>query len=159
MKNYDNEFRMAASIGNALINLEYCEKYIELYKQIYVTGEKFDLIKGKVDYHSKQKGGGGICEMTNSYLLVEHDYIKAQNLLKSFDNVVFMNHINNCGEGDLSKDQYVVEKGLIKLYKRDNKTMLYDKIKKDFVEVINIHFTGTTKNLLNQGWLRKNCLY
>ena len=97
--------------------------------------------------------------MTNSYLMVEQNYIKAQNFLKSFDNVVFMNHINNCGEGDLSKDQYVVEKGLIKLYKRDNKTMLYDKIKKEYIEVVNVHFAGNTKKYLTKSWIDTYCHY
>ena len=48
-----NKFNMTDSIHNGLINIDFCEKFEKLYNEIYITKEKYDYIKEKINYHKK----------------------------------------------------------------------------------------------------------
>lgn len=156
-QDYENNNRMSCGIGNALLDINFFEQYIKLYKEIYVTGEKIFLIKDKIEFHKDKKNGGGICEMTFAYLLHKYNYIDVQNLLSEFDDIVFMHHINT-SEGDISLHQYEIENGLIKIFKKDDKSLLYDKINKKYVEIVNVHFQGGAKKFLNLSWIKNNLI-
>ena len=61
---HQESFRMSASIHSSLLNREFCSQFEKLYYDLYVSGEKFNLIEGKIDYHQKNNILGGICDMT-----------------------------------------------------------------------------------------------
>jgi len=92
--------------------------------------------------------------MTLYYLLNTLGLVKVQNLGKPTligdKKYVFMNNINN-GEGFDSKQQYKLENNLIKLFKSKNMhdMLIYDIINKETYIVLNIHFQGNAKRLLN----------
>ena len=115
------------------------------------------LIEDKIKYHTNNNiyVNGGICEMTFCYLLNELKIIDVENLLenKVINNkkIVFMNNINN-GEGPDSKEQYELINNIIKIQKSSNgeDNYLYDKINKQFLVLMNIHFQGGAKSLMNE---------
>ena len=138
--------RMSNSVHCGLLNLDFCDKFINLFSDIYINKTKFYLIEEKINYHKNENGG--ICDMTLYYLLVEKKIIDVQNLLTPKNNMVFMNNINN-GEGEESKEQYQLNNSIINVIVNNNKCYVYDKIHKKHIELFNIHFQGKAKILLN----------
>lgn len=138
--------RMSNSVHNGLLNLDFCDKFIDLFNDIYINKSKFHLIEEKINYHKEEKGG--ICDMTLYYLLVKEKILNVQNLLTPKNNIVFINNINN-GEGEESKEQYELNNNIINININNNKCFVYDKIHKKNLEIFNIHFQGTSKRLLN----------
>jgi hypothetical protein len=62
----NNPFHMSGCIHNSVINLDFCNKYIEFCFDIYKTRTKFHLIEPKVNHHKIH--AGGVCDMTIGYL-------------------------------------------------------------------------------------------
>lgn len=62
----NNPFHMSGCIHNSVINLDFCNKYIEFCFDIYKTRTKFHLIEPKVNHHKVHSGG--VCDMTIGYL-------------------------------------------------------------------------------------------
>ena len=165
--NNTHRYRMCNSIHNALLNIHFCETFEKLYEDIYITKEKFDLIKYKINYHynpdETSRKGGGICDMTLYYLLQVNKIIDVQNLAEIKDynttKITFINAIS-LPEGTDSANQYLTEtnnnikgrkKNLIKIHSNmDNKgNYIYDLINKQYVDLFAIHFQGIHKQLLN----------
>lgn len=155
-KNYHEE-RMGNSIHNGLLTINFCNKFEELYNDIYINKSKLHLIEKKIEYHKDMNGNyinGGICEMTFCYLLQNLKIVDVENVLehKKINNTdcVFMNNINN-GEGPDSKEQYIMKNGIINFVKDKNgiNNFIYDKINKKLLDIFNIHFQGTAKKFLN----------
>ena len=142
--------RMSNSDHTAVKTIEYVRKFIELCNDIYVTKKKHYLIEEKVNYHKKVPGG--ICDMTVCYLL----NITEKNVSNLFDpssstcGGVTMNHIG-CSEGYLGLKQYEINNGLLSIYLENNRYYLYDTIRKKHQLLLNLHFQGTSKNLLDNG--------
>ena len=67
----NNPFHMSGCIHNSVINLDFCNKYIEFCFDIYKTRTKFHLIEPKVNHHKTH--AGGICDMTIGYLGYTHN--------------------------------------------------------------------------------------
>ena len=67
----NNPFHMSGCIHNSVINLDFCNKYIEFCFDIYKTKTKFHLIEPKVNHH--KTNSGGICDMTIGYLGYTHN--------------------------------------------------------------------------------------
>ena len=151
-KNFD-KYRMCNSIHCGLLNLEFCNKFIELYNDIYINKTKFHLIKDKINFHTDSNGNyinGGICDMTLYYLLVNEKLIDVENLTEPKNNCVFINNINN-GEGFKSEQQYHLQTS--SAYGCDDsnntKNLIYDQINNKELEIFNIHFQGGAKRILN----------
>lgn len=66
-----NPFHMVGCIHNSVINLDFCNKYVELCFDIYKTKTKFHLIEPKVNHH--KNGGIGVSDMTITYLCYVHN--------------------------------------------------------------------------------------
>ena len=155
-KNYHKN-RMSCSIHCSLLNVNFCNKFTELYEDIYINKLKSHLIKNKIKYHLKNKifVNGGICDMTLYYLLNSEKIIDVENLLKPNDEYVFINNINN-GEGDTNKNQYLMINKIIKLFKnkKNKKLFILDNINKKYHFIFNIHFQGCAKKLLNKNLVK-----
>ena len=149
--------RMSNSIHTGLLDKKFVLEFEKLYEDIYINKSKLHLIKEKINYHTKNNNfvNGGICDMTLYYLLNQEKIIDVENLLenKVINNkkIVFMNNINN-GEGPDSKEQYELINNIIKIQKSSNgeDNYLYDKINKQFLVLMNIHFQGGAKSLMNE---------
>ena len=149
--------RMSNSIHIGLLDKKFVLEFEKLYEDIYINKNKLHLIKEKINYHTKNNNfvNGGICDMTLYYLLNQEKIIDVENLLenKVINNkkIVFMNNINN-GEGPDSKEQYELINNIIKIQKSSNgeDNYLYDKINKQFLVLMNIHFQGGAKSLMNE---------
>jgi len=160
-KNYHTN-RMSNSIHCGRLNIEFCKEFKQLYKDIYVNKSKYNLIEDKIKFHSGSNGAyinGGICDMTLYYLLANEKLCDVQNLLNYNNGYVFINNINN-GEGDLSKEQYLLQNNIIKVSKNstNKKNLIYDKINNKEIYIFNIHFQGGAKILLNET-LKNNIIY
>ena len=57
----DYNFDMTDSIHNGLINLEFCQKFENLFEKIYIDKDT-SLINKKINYH-KYRFGGRVCDM------------------------------------------------------------------------------------------------
>nr|QFG75015.1 MAG: hypothetical protein [Megaviridae environmental sample] len=141
-----HEYRMSNSIHSSLLNQEFCDKFIELFSDLYINKRKFYLIKDKIMYHTKNPGG--ICDMTLYYLLIKEKIIDVQNLLNPINNIVFINNINN-GEGIENKHQFKLDNNKLDILLIDGKFLIYDIINNQPTELFNIHFQGGAKYLLN----------
>jgi hypothetical protein len=58
-------------IHNSVINMDFCNKYIELCFDIYKTKTKFHLIEPTINHH--KNGGIGVSDMTIGYLCYLHN--------------------------------------------------------------------------------------
>lgn len=150
--------RMSNSIHCGLLTKEFATKFENLYEDIYINKSKLNLIKDKIKYHTNTNGGyinGGICDMTLYYLLNKENLIKVDNLMRPKDignkKVVFINNINN-GEGLDSKEQYETHNNIMKIQRGTNgvDNYVYDKVNKEYVVIMNIHFQGGAKALMNE---------
>ena len=151
-KNY-HQYRMSNSIHSGLLNKNFCNKFIELYQDIYINKSKFNLVKEKIKYHTDVNGkyvGGGISDMTLYYLLANQNIIEVDNLLNPKNNIVFMNNINN-GEGYESKDQYSLNYNMIDItFNKNNNCLIHDKVNNKKLQIFNIHYQGGAKRFMNE---------
>lgn len=162
-----NKHNMCASIHCGLLNMNFCNKFEELYNDIYINKTKFNLIEDKIDSHRDKNGNysrGGICDMTLYYLLQKLEIIKVQNLEKYVildgQETTFMNVIRG-SDGPDGKGQYKMNKvenlNVIDITKSENgkHNLIYDKINNKYIDVFNIHFQANSKNLLNKDFINK----
>ena len=141
--------RMDSSIHFSLLDINFCIKFQKLYEEIYVSGNKLNLIKQKIDFHNLNSLKGGICDMTLYYLLKVEKYIDPQNFMREVKDLnqeeyVFLNNIN-IGEGFYGINNYVMKGKFIKI---SNKSV-EDKIQNKKIKIAGIHFQGVAKKKLN----------
>ena len=144
-------YRMSNSIHCGLLNIDFCNKFINLYNDIYVSKKKFHLIKDKVDFHTNPSTGkfmnGGICDMTLYYILANEKIVDVQNLLQPINESVFINNINTA-EGFESKQQYRLKNNMIDYFKSNGVYKLHDEINKKDYTLMNLHFQGGAKRFM-----------
>ena len=153
---------MADSIHNSLLNINFCNEFEKLYEKIYIEKD-ISLIKDKINYHYNKflniYTRGGICDMTFYYILRKNKIIDVQDLGKPVvingKESVFINNINN-GEGPENKNQYKLKfpffNTTIDIKKGENKNdyYIYDNINKKNINILNIHYQGSSKKFLNK---------
>lgn len=148
----NTEYRMTALVHCGLLNSHFCDEFIQLYKDIYVTKEKFNLISDKVDFHydkdNKCYVNGGICDMTLYFLLNENKICDVQNLLLPKNKLVFINLLCSA-EGGESKTQYAMSNQIISIKSLNKTNYVNDKINNTIYELFNIHFQGTEKKRMD----------
>ena len=148
--NLQSEFEMYASIHSSFLNKEFCEKFIELYEDIYINKSKFEIIAKKIEYHEKNNIRGGICDMTLYYFLNKFNIIDVQNFFEPVkttegSNSIFIQDIKS-SIGPSGKDTFKKNKKHIKIF---NNTKVLDLTNGEFYELNNIHFQGISKKHLN----------
>lgn len=150
-KNYHNN-RMSSSIHSGLLNQNFCNKFIELYFNLYIDKSKFYLIENKIKYHKDKNGkyiNGGICDMSLYYIIANENIVDVENLLAPKNNIVFINNINN-GEGYESKEQYRLKNNIIDITYESDKCSIYDKINNKQLQIFNIHYQGGAKKYMTE---------
>ena len=148
--NLQSDFEMYASIHSSFLNKEFCERFIELYEDLYINKSKFELIAQKIEYHEKNNIRGGICDMTLYYLLNKLNIVDVQNFFEPVkttegSNSIFIQDIKS-SIGPSGKDTFKKNRNKIKIF---NNTKVLDLITGEFYELNNIHFQGTSKKHLN----------
>ena len=148
---------MCDSVHNGLLNIDFCNKFENLFKEIYVNNDT-KLIDKKIEYHKGIFSGGGICDMTFYYIMRKNNIVDVENLAnpKLIDGkkYVFIDNIKS-GEGFNSRNQYEknnsILNSMIKLFK-DEEGNIYIKDKKTGKKFYpyNIHFQGGNKKFINQ---------
>ena len=146
--NLQSEFEMYASIHSSFLNKEFCEKFIELYEDIYINKSKFEIIAKKIEYHEKNNIRGGICDMTLYYFLNKFNIIDVQNFFEPVkttegSNSIFIQDIKS-SIGPSGKDTFKKNKKHIKIF---NNTKVLDLTNGEFYELNNIHFQGISKSI------------
>lgn len=148
-----NPHNMVGSIHNSLLDLKFCDEFINLCFDIYENKSKFNLIEKKINWHKQNFIRGGICEMTILYLL------HSENILDVFDTnevtyyndepSVFDHQINGNYGGSKT---YKILGGIKKLTK-ENGAYYAETIDGIKTRLLSLHFQGRAKNLLQGGFL------
>ena len=146
-------YRMDSSIHFSLLDTNFCMKFQKLYEEIFISENKFNLIKQKIDFHKFHNLKGGICDMTLYYLLKFENYLDPQNFMKEVKDLnqeeyIFLNNLN-LGEGFYGINNFVMKGKYIKI---SNKSV-EDKIQNKKIKLAGIHFQGVAKKKLN--WFLK----
>lgn len=136
-----NEMDMNASFEIALFSKNLLNKFETLYIDIFMKKTKFFLIDNKVVFHNKF-GQGGINSETLLYLLFKSDSSYIQNLFLT--DQLF---INKTLFYTSRKKVYYIHKnslkcnyfGNLKIQKRLKKYFVYDNIKNEYYELLNIN--------------------
>ena len=165
-KNHSNNpYHMVGCVHNALLNMEFCNKFIELCFDIYVNKSKYNLIESKINWHKSNKIAGGICDMTLYYLLYSENIISNVYDLNTINNntnnttntsntsnpetnvkCTFDHNINN-SYGYLGDDTYIMLNNLKKLSIINHKPYVFDKTG-NIIRLLSIHFSGGAKQIL-----------
>jgi hypothetical protein len=143
VQNVENPFHMVGSIHNALIDLNFCDTFIQLCFDIYENKRKFHLIDEKMKWHKKNNVPGGICDMTIYYLMTKLLTVKDINL---FNNKVFDHNISS-PYGYLGEKTFKMNNGIKVIIKKDK---YYFQTNAKNLEVMSMHFQGNKKQLLFQ---------
>jgi len=158
LQKMENKFHMVGSIHNAMLNVDFCDKFVELCFDIYENKSKFDLIGKKIDWHKTNKIPGGICDMTLYYLLDSEKIIKnIIDLNEPFEfrgkSVIFDHNISDSYGFDGDKT-YAKQNG-IKILKLDGSNYYFtrDDKKQKQIQTLSIHFQGAAKRILSNFYL------
>jgi len=143
--------RMTASIHSSLLNSWYCNIFSDLFEQIFVNKNKFNLIDEKINFHKENNVKGGICDMTLHFLIYQEYKDKIQNIIfpsytKGGEKVVFMNVFSN-GEGPISKNNYLLKNNKLKIFEGNK---ILDIVENEKIKVCNIHYQGSSKKYLKR---------
>ena len=141
-----NIHHMVGSVHGSLLNLDFCDAFIELCFDIYQTKVKYHLIEPKVNWHRDNNHPGGVCDMTLYYLLYSEKLVNVEDLNQQHyinnEPCVFDHAVYNA-YGYLGQRTYKAsdEHGKKKLIKREGK-YYFETINGDLVRALSIHFQG-----------------
>lgn len=152
---------MCSSIHCALLTLEFCNVFEQLFKDIFVNKLKLNLLREKIDYHYVDKDrfvNGGVCDMTFYFLINKLELVRVQNLMEQVlfkeDDIYVNTFMNNYGvsEGISSKEQFRMSNGVIEIEKHANgaDNLITDITTDKQIRVWNIHFQGSNKSFMNE---------
>jgi len=144
-----NPFHMVGSIHNGLLTPEFCDKFIQLCSDIYITKIKLDLIMPKIEFHEEKQVAGGICDMTLYYLLVKEKLIEVFDLNQpilidgtssTFDHSVF-SAMGYRGE----KTYSMMPNTIKKIEKSGDQHLFVEQESGQRIRALSLHFQGHSK--------------
>jgi hypothetical protein len=145
-----NELDMVASIHNSLLNVEFCEKIIELVTTVFIDRKiSYDLVE-KMIWHITNQIPGNICDMTFYYMLCKKDVLKTLNTTSLFNHKGDLSTFDHCihlSVGATHADMYVMENGIKKLEK-DGEKIIASTTNGAKVQMLSLHFNAHTKDLI-----------
>ena len=146
-----NPYYMVGALEFSLLDLNFCNKYVELCNNIYVNNSMFHLIEKKYYHHINNNIPGGISDMTLYYLLYSE---------KLLDNIVdttipFMignelcvfDHNISYAYGYLGANTYKMSNN-IKLIHQENGSYYVETYESKKIKLLGMHFQGGTKSIL-----------
>lgn len=143
-----NPHHMVGSIHNGLLTLEFCNKFVQLCSDIYITKTKMHLIQPKINYHRDNKVPGGICDMTLYYLLAKEKLLEVLDLNQlmtlegvpsAFDHTVF------CTSGYKGETTYALQPNTMKQIEKKDGHYFFVDLEGRRVRALSLHFQGHSK--------------
>jgi len=145
-----NSFYMVASIHNALLNMDFCNKFIQLCFDIYENKSKKHLIMPKISWHKNYNIDGGICDMTLYYLLHSEKIINVSDtndiIIVNGEECTFDHQISG-SYGYLGKNTYKMKDNVKQIEIRNNKAYFVNHENK-FIRALSIHYQGANKKMI-----------
>jgi len=145
-----NSFYMVASIHNALLNMDFCNKFIQLCFDIYENKSKKHLIMPKISWHKNYNIDGGICDMTLYYLLHSEKIINVSDtndiIIVNGEECTFDHQISG-SYGYLGKNTYKMKDNVKQIEIRNNKAYFVNHENK-FIRALSIHYQGANKKMM-----------
>jgi hypothetical protein len=141
-----NPYHMVGSVHSSLLNLDFCDVFIQMCFDIYENRTKYHLIEDKVNWHRDNNHPGGICDMTLYYLIDKVNLIEVTDLndlhrvddcYSAFDHALYNSY------GYLGTSTYKASdgNGKKKLIQRD-RFYYFETVNGNFVRALSIHFQG-----------------
>ena len=147
-----NPHHMVSCIHNSVLTIDFCDKFIQLCRDIYINKSKFHLIHPKIDWHNKTNSPGGICDMTLYHILTnENEYADLNSLfLYDGDNCTF-DHNLCVSYGSDGENTYKMTNGVKTIYKDANTPGKYyaEMMNGMRVRLLSMHFSGGLKRVLS----------
>ena len=152
----DDPFMMVGCIHNALLDRPFCETFIRLCFDIYLTKTKFHYISDKINWHTTNKIPGGICDMTMYYLMYVHKlvgpitnlyYPIQKNQAKPGDEFFLFDHNLNSSVGFQGKNTFQMGPHLKRIDYRNGRVGFLT-TRNEFLYTASMHFQGNAKQLL-----------
>lgn len=147
-------FHMACSIHNSILNMAFCDAFIQLCKDVYQNKSKFHLIEPKIQRHKDNNLTGGICDMTLYYLIYEHRLVNnIVNLLGPFqyqdDVCVFDTHLL-ISDGYNGENTFQMSDPLKQMVQMNEVKQKCFFVTTDghLIRTLSLHFQGTAKQYL-----------
>lgn len=142
----------SGSIHTSLLNIDFCEKFIQLCLDIYHNKNKFYLIEPKINYFQTNNLPGGVCDMTLYYLLYSEKIVDVYNLLDvhviNYENCLCDDNINDCkGHCFKMRNNFKMKHGKKELIYKNNKIYIEDS-DGDNIRMLTLHFQGGAKYML-----------
>ena len=144
-----DEHHMVGSVHSSLLNLDFCDAFIQLCFDIYENKTKYHLIEQKVNWHCDNNHPGGICDMTLYYLMCSTGLVEVTDLNEIqcvenescvFDHALY-NSYGHLGTNTYKASDEHGKKKLIKL--PDGKNHYYfENVKGELIRALSIHFQG-----------------
>jgi len=147
----NNIYHMAGSIHNALLDINFCNKFIELCFDIYKNKTKFNLIEPKIKWHTENNIAGGVCDMTLYYLIYYEKIIDNiidlnEKYFVNGENVVF-DHTISISYGFNGENTYKMINRTKEIQINENKCYFVTN-DNDLIRTISIHYQGDSKRIL-----------
>lgn len=146
-----NNIHMVGSIHNAFLTPTFCDAFLQLYDDIYVTGTKRKLLEHKIMCIQNKIGGGKICDMNLYYILWQQKLLEILDMTQPFtykgEMCVFDHCIGNATGFDGGQTYQTTrdEFGTIKKLRFDKgKVYQTTKTGKE-IRLLSIHFNGADK--------------
>lgn len=147
----ENPFHMVGCIHNGLLNVDFCNTFIQLCFDIYKNKTKFHLIEPKINWHKSKGINGGICDMTIYYLLYSegllnnvtdlNDILVVKGEKCTFDHQLIGTY------GFMGENTYALQNS-IKMIAKSGSKYYFKTVNGDLIRVLSLHFQGRTKPIL-----------
>jgi hypothetical protein len=147
-----NTIHMVGSIHNAFLTPTFCDAFLQLYEDIYVTGTKRKLLEHKVLCIQNKIGGGKICDMNLYYILWQQKLLVdlvdlTQPFLYKGELCVFDHCIGNATgfEGGQTYKTIKDDFGFIKQLRFDKGKVYQTTQRGTEIRLLTLHFNGQDK--------------
>ena len=146
-----NNIHMVGSIHNAFLTKQFCDAFLQLYDDIYISGAKRKLLEHKIMCIQNKIGGGKICDMNLYYILWQQKLLEILDMTQPFlykgELCVFDHCIGNSTGFEGGQTYQITRDELGTLKKlRFHQGKVYQKTKQDKeIRLLSIHFNGQDK--------------
>ena len=146
-----NNIHMVGSIHNAFLTKTFCDVFLQLYDDIYVTGTKRHFLQHKVMCIQNKIGGGKICDMNLYYILWQQKLLDILDMTQPFmykgELCVFDHCIGNATgfEGGQTYETEQDNFGFLKKLRIANAKVYQKTTKGKEIRLLSLHFNGQYK--------------
>ena len=146
-----NNIHMVGSIHNAFLTISFCDAFLQLYNDIFVTGTKRKFLEHKIMCIKTKLAGGYICDMNLYYILWQQKMLDILDMSQPFlykgELCVFDHCIGNATgyEGGQTYQTTSDALGYIKLLWFEEGKVYQKTRSGKTIRLLSIHFNGGDK--------------